>query len=411
MITQNADQAHQPARASLPRVRERNLSVVIRAIFRSEQPPSRANVAAMTGLTKATTSRLVQELLHGGLIVELEPDEGQIGRKAIPLAPAPRSVVGIGLEVNVSYLAGRAMDLQGRTITSFKVAHDTVHTPPEETLKRVGELGTDLLRSLRRRRIPVAGARLAIPGPVSGGSLLSAPNLGWGPLEPLMHLGSAWLEACPNTVPENDAKLQALTVSRPRPGLLTDPISYLYLAGDIGIGSAFVLNGRFVQGEHGWAGELGHVCVDPDGPRCTCGAQGCLESLAGQAAIRRMAGLPPETQAQDIIDRLIAGDPNTVAAVATAARALGIAISAAINLFDVSQVVLGSGLSRLTRWLEPAIRHELDTRVLRAVDRGLAVLPGPEDETPATAGGALAVLESVLDDPAAALSYLACAYT
>lgn len=400
MTTRTETAASGPPRASLPRVRERNLAVVAKAIFRSDPPPSRANVAASTGLTKATTSRLVSDLLEGQIIVELDPDEGQLGRPATPLSPAPRSMVGVGLEINVAYLAGLAMDLQGTALDSFKVPYDTVGASPEQTLGRLGELASTMVEPLIDAGMRIVGARLALPGPVSGSGLLTAPNLGWRPFEPVPHLGERWLDICPATTPENDAKLQAIPVSRPRPGLFTVPVNYLYVAGDVGIGSALILDGQLTQGEHGWAGELGHVCVDPNGPLCTCGARGCLEAIAGQAAIRRMADLPEDTDIQEVIDRLTDGDTRTLEAVTTAAHALGIAVANAVNLCDVSNVVLGSGLSRLTPWLKPAVTAELNTRVLEADQRQLAVLAGPEDEVPATTGGALSVLESVLDDPA-----------
>ncbi len=89
----------------------------------------------------------------------------------------------------------------------------------------------------------------------------------------------------------NEADLAARTVAETapgRPGALRD---FVYLSGEIGIGGAIVVDGRVMTGRHGWAGEIGHVTVDPDGPPCPCGSTGCLERYAGKHAILDAAGL------------------------------------------------------------------------------------------------------------------------
>src|SRR4051812_41687225 len=96
-----------PARqASL---REHNLGMVLDRIVNASTAPSRADVSATTGLTRATVSALADRLLEAGLIAELAPLNSQrAGRPAVPLVPAPRSLIAIGLEVNVDYLGARA---------------------------------------------------------------------------------------------------------------------------------------------------------------------------------------------------------------------------------------------------------------------------------------------------------------
>ena len=101
-----------PARqASL---REHNLGMVLDRIVNTPTAPSRADISATTGLTRATVSALADRLLEAGLIAELAPLNSQrAGRPAVPLVPARRSLMAIGLEVNVDYLGGRIIDLTG----------------------------------------------------------------------------------------------------------------------------------------------------------------------------------------------------------------------------------------------------------------------------------------------------------
>ena len=89
----------------------------------------------------------------------------------------------------------------------------------------------------------------------------------------------------------NEADLAARTVAESAPGRPGDLSDFIYLSGEIGIGGAVVVDGRGMAGRHGWAGEIGHVSVDPDGPACPCGSTGCLERYAGKDAILSAAGL------------------------------------------------------------------------------------------------------------------------
>src|SRR5207247_8370215 len=104
------------------------------------------------------------------------------------------------------------------------------------------------------------------------------------------------------------------------------------------------------RGVRGFAGEIGHVVVQPDGPRCRCGARGCLEQIAGQEAILRAAGLTGTVGTSrgrqgGSVDELLArardGEPDTLWAIESAGRALGIGLSATVNVVDPSTVVLG----------------------------------------------------------------------
>src|SRR5690606_21452371 len=154
-----------PARQAL--LRERNLATVARAIVDAHQPLSRADIAALTGMTRATVSTLVDHLLAAGIVAEL-PRATPVGRgrPAVPLVPAPRTVVGLGLEVNVDYLGGRAVDLTGSIVDEIVVRDELHGSEPARTLTRLGERATRLIGSVGQSRMRVAGARRRLPGAV-----------------------------------------------------------------------------------------------------------------------------------------------------------------------------------------------------------------------------------------------------
>jgi predicted NBD/HSP70 family sugar kinase len=380
-------------------LRERNLRLVARAVYdaaasgAATTPPSRADVAAATGLTRATVSTLVDRLVAARLVAELAPAPAQrAGRPAVPLVPAPRTVVGLGLEVNVDYLGVRVLDLAGDVVAEH-VERGAFHdADPGRTLGSLGALAAAAVARVEADGMRVAGARLALPGLVDArtGELEVAPNLGWSSLDPVPHLGLD----LPVRV-ANEAKLAALAE------LAGDvPDSFLYVSGDVGIGAAIVVDRALFLAERGWNGEVGHVVVDPAGPRCTCGAHGCLEQYAGKEAVLRAAGLASDAAVGDLVTRLQDDDDVARAAVVRAGQALGSALADFVNLTGVSTVVLGGVYTELLPWLAAEVDAGLTERVLAAPFAAPDVRAAGAGKFAALTGGAREVLRDVVADPA-----------
>lgn len=393
----------QPAAARQPSLRDHNLGAITRTLFGEGGGLSRADVATLTGLTRATVSRLAQELVDARILVEFDTQVGRPGRPATPLYPAELTMAGVGIEVNIDYVAGRVLDLAGRTLAAFKEPGNFEASDAAEVLPRLGDLAAAMVEKVSTSGARIVGAYLAIPGLVDpdAGTVLLAPNLGWERVDPIPLLGPRFAALGLSVQVSNDARLQGLAAAMRAPGRLVPDPTFLYVSGDIGIGSAIIVDGVIQGGQHGWAGELGHISVEPSGPPCRCGSLGCLERYAGKHAILDAALLPLGSTAADLQRRLEAGDERAHRAVARAGWALGIGIADALNLIDIPKVVLGTGFAPLAQWLLPAIRHEFDTRLLAARFIEVCVESAPQDPTPASTGGALLALDSVVSHPSA----------
>jgi predicted NBD/HSP70 family sugar kinase len=396
-----------PGAARQHTLRERNLELVARAVFEVSEPLSRAGVAAATGLARATVSTLVDQLVAAGLVRELPAvTGGRAGRPAVPLVPAPRSVVGLGLEVNVDYLGARVLDLTGEVVAEQVIPGALHDSDPTVVLRRLGALAREVSDGVAASGMTVAGARLALPGLVDPrtGLLEVAPNLGWSTLDPVPLLGLGDLEVRI----ANEAKLAALAELAGGSDVAA-PDSFIFVSGDVGIGAAIVVDRALFLGERGWNGEIGHVVVDPAGPRCSCGAFGCLEQYAGKEAMMRAAGLPPDSPLDALIARLTAdgaGPAASGSALATlpAGRALGSALADFVNLLDVSTIVLGGAYTELLPWLRADVEEVLADRVLAAPFVDLDVRAAQAGPQAALTGGAREVLQEVLAAPAAWVS-------
>ncbi|SQD96808.1 MULTISPECIES: ROK family protein [unclassified Parafrankia] len=386
-------------------LRESNLALVARTVAAAAPAYlSRADVAGATSMTRATASRLVDELVAGGVVDELGPDEldrpaPRRGRPGTPLAPGSR-IAALGLQIDAGFLAARVINLRGQVLAEWVASGDLVASPPEVVLRRLDAASGDVLS-----RLPagsrLVGARLALPGivAVGEGRLLRAPTLGWSDLRPVDVLGAGTLAELPLTI-GNEADLAAWAVAESAPGRAGPLPDFVYLSGGIGIGGAVVRDGAVITGRHGWAGEVGHVCVDPNGPSCPCGSTGCLERYAGRHTLLAAAGLADTVSPELLRERVAAGDQQACQAVAVAAWALGIALASVINMFDVPTVVLGGYLGQIAGLLRADLDPAMRARVLSARWAAPAIVAAEPGAAPGATGAAFAELAAVIADPA-----------
>ncbi|WP_406105546.1 ROK family protein [Micromonospora globbae] len=389
-------------------LRELNLAVVLGRIAAAERPPSRADLAAETGLTRATVSAVVEDLITGRLVTEAEPaPRAGAGRPARGLVLAGDGPAGLGLEVNVDYLAACVVDLAGR------VRHHTVHRAdlrplsPADALTRLVALAVRARADAAAQGLTLAGAALAVPGLVDdAGTVRLAPNLGWRDVPvPALLAGHAPLtervDGVPPLVVDNEANLAALGELHAGPAA---PASFLHITGEVGIGAGIVLDGALFRGTRGWSGEIGHIPVRPEGRPCRCGGRGCLERYAGQEAILAAAGLaeadlPADTAATRLAELAEAGSTAALDALREAGTALGVAVAAVVNLLDLDTVVLGGGYAPLAPWLRPPVLAEISRRVLTAAWSPVTVRPAALGADAAVVGAAGSVVRRIIAWP------------
>lgn len=393
---------------SQAQLRQHNLSRVLHSLA-DRGALSRAELAGRIGLTRAAVSTLVDELLRGGLLSERGPGRsGSVGRPGSQLLLANRGPCGFGAEIGVDHLTVCAMDLRGTVRARLERRLQPAGSDPVPVLAELATLLEALAAEADALGLWPAGLAVAVPGLVARGTatVTRAPNLGWSEVDlaPLLPSGPFPLMV------DNEANYGALAELWGDPGA-DGPGSFVHVSARIGIGAAIVVDGAVLRGAHGFAGELGHVPVRPGGPLCSCGARGCLETYAGEAALLRAAGLDlrgdPGERTGELADRCTAQDPAALRAVRQAGTALGIALSGAVNLLDPQRVVIGGSLARLTPWLLPPVRRELARRTMLTAG-------GRTTETPVTGsligpagpllGAARSAVRGALDTPARLLA-------
>jgi glucokinase len=234
----------------------------------------------------------------------------------------------------------------------------------------------------------VKGVGVAAPGPLDGrtGVIYSPPNLpGWDaiPLKERLEQRFGW----PVRV-ENDANAAAWGEYWFGAGDRADPM--LYLTVSTGIGGGWILEGKIYRGADTYAGEVGHILVDPDGPPCSCGRRGCLESLAAGWAFAREGRKASsasvisklaeekggEVTAEVVFEAFRRGDEEAGRIVRQAVRSLAVVLSNLIHLFNPRRIVIGGGISRAREALFAPLQTEMDTLLMPAFRGTCTMVPG-----------------------------------
>ncbi|GAA0561688.1 ROK family protein [Paractinoplanes ferrugineus] len=388
-----------PQPADFADVRATNLAVVLRHL-RINAPCSRANIAAATGLNKATVSSLVTDLIGRRLVREVGMSEKSIGRPAMMLVLDGSPYAAIGLEVNADYLTAVALDLAGERLLSWRRSFAGASSAPGPAIASLAALAKRAIAKMVREERRVLGLTVAVPGLVDPDGVIElAPNLGWHQVDLRKSLLSALQEPAFPLLVENDANLAVLAEQRFGG---QGSANLVYLAGGAGIGAGIIADGRLLQGNRNFAGEFGHLPIDPAGPLCGCGRHGCVESLAGLGALIRRA-LPEATVSPsefgpqvDEIHRLAkAGDARVLDALAATGRHLGHGLSMLTNLINPEFVALGGYFTVLAPWLIPDASRELVTRSVAGAGGGTRIIASALDSSAAAAGGATHVLDAI----------------
>ncbi|MBF8185415.1 ROK family transcriptional regulator [Nonomuraea sp. K274] len=383
-----------PQPADFADVRATNLAVVLRFV-REHAPCSRAGIAASTGLNKATVSSLVADLIDRRLVRETGLTENRVGRPATMLVLDGSPYAAIGVQIDADSVSAVATDLAGERLLTWRRAFsggDSVN----QGVAGIGAIVRRVVNRMAKEERQVLGLAVAVPGLVDAqGAVRHAPSLGWHDADLAGDLTKALRDPGFPIQVDNDANLAAL--AEQRFGAHAGAGDLIYLTGEPGVGAGIILDGRLRRGGLGYSGEIGHVQLDPVGPACHCGRRGCLEAMAGIGAVLGRTPEPAEVQLEieETVRLARAGDARTLARFESAGRNLGRGVAILANLLNPEVVILGDHYVPLAPWLLPAVRDELDERVIAAGAGGCQVVASTLGHDAAALGGAARVLDSV----------------
>ncbi|WKU07051.1 ROK family protein [Micromonospora sp. HUAS LYJ1] len=392
-------------------------SVVLDAI-RAAGTISRVGLIRATGFTAPTISTLVRKLINEDLVVETGHAKSTGGKRRVllQLNHAARYAVGVHLDHGVITYA---LTNLGGTVVARISRPGAGAQEPAAVVARIATEIAALIDGVGVERDRILGVGLVFPGPVNATRGMGGPpDVGLAPAMRQWNgfpLGAALEQV--TTLPvalDNDATAAALGEHWTGGFGTATSAAALYMG--TGIGAGLVINGSTYRGPSGNVGELGHVCVSADGPRCWCGARGCVEALAGPAAVvaaarsepatARAVGFTPGLRRPSVVADFAAisraarrGEPHALALLERSARHLGVAARTLANLMDLEVLVLtGPSLATAGSVYLPIVRHELRACFARGTHT-VDVRLSRSAATASAVGAAVLVLESELVPP------------
>ena len=382
-------------------VRRANLSAIVRELH-ANGPLSRSDLVARTGLTRSAIRGLIGELAAADLVTEGRPAPlGTPGRPSPLVRLNQDSAVTLALEIAVDSLAAGLVGLGGEVFDLIRIDRPRGHSSVDEIASDLAELAT-AVRARRPIADPLIGVGVSIVGVVrrSDGFVSLAPNLGWRDVP----LGEALAGALGTSVPisvANDADLGALVEHRRGAAMGYDHA--LFICGEYGVGGGVIVDGRPLTGTAGYAGEVGHIPVNPNGAACRCGSTGCWETEVGEGALLRLAGHPPgggRGELELVLQEAAAGSPAALSALDHVGRWLGLGLAGLVNVFNPQLVVLGGLFVRIHPFVRITLERELDRRTLEGPRRQVRVVPATLGVDAPLLGAAELAFEPLLADPA-----------
>ncbi|GLF97129.1 ROK family protein [Streptomyces yaizuensis] len=240
-------------------------------------------------------------------------------------------------------------------------------------------------------------AGVAIPGIVDSeeGIAIYSANLGWNDL-PLRALLGERLDGLPVALGQD---VRAGGLAEGRIGAGRDADRFLFLPLGTGIAGAIGIAGTIEAGAHGYAGEIGHVVIRPDGPLCSCGQRGCLETIASASAVSRAwaeASGDPDADAADCAKAVVSGDPRAVAVWADAVDGLAAGLVTALTLLDPRTMIIGGGLAEAGETLFTPLRAAVTERV--TFQKVPSIVPAALGDTAGCLGAGLLAWDLISTD-------------
>lgn len=340
-------------------VRRWNLSRILRQLH-TDGDLSRSDLVAKTGLNRSTVATLVAELSGSGLVEEVAGSAGVVGRPSMQVSPVRHSAFVLAFDLRVERTIGAAMGLDGQVIARIDRLHKRTRLTPAVAARELANMATELLEDLPNGSAWV-GTGIAIPAVVDthSGLVRFAPNLGWIDVDfaaLVIDEFTVRFDGSPHTIVDNDANLGALAESIRGAG--SDLRSLVYISGDIGIGGGVIVDGALLTGAGGYAGEIGHMVVNPQGRECRCGSRGCWETEIGSLALLRATGnrfsdVPAVVQAAQ------EGDEEALVALKIVTDWLAIGLGNLANAYNPDAIVLGGHLKYLGQFAEGAVQSQL----------------------------------------------------
>lgn len=358
-------------------------------LIRKHGELSRAELVSCTEYSRTKITSSTSSLLQKKFIIENQSTEYTGGRRSRTFSLNGELGCVAGVEIGATSIHLAVADFSHKILARQHEAA-LVREGPVFILGRVCALLGQMLAESGLDEGCLRGIGIGIPGPVDfcNGTVVTPPIMpGWDRYPIIQIVQQCFPSA--NVVVDNDVNVMAIGESHRGAGKGVNDLIFVKIG--TGIGAGIICNGQIYRGASGCAGDVGHISVDKNGPLCHCGNKGCLEALAGGAAIaeRSLAavqeGKSPillkyyeknrgTLSAEDVGYAAREGDPVSLAIIRESGQMVGDVLASLVNFYNPSMIVIGGGVSKLGDLLLSSIRQAVLNRSLPLATRDLRIV-------------------------------------
>ena len=343
-------------------VKQMNKSIVFRSIKKNE-PLSRSQISKITGLNKATVSTMVSEMLEESFVYEIESNQSSGGRKPVLLYFNNLAGFSVGIDLGVNYILGVLTDLNGHIVE--EVTQTLTSIEYEDVKNNLVNIIKKLIKKAPESTYGIVGIGVGVPGNVDlDENILFAPNLKWKNVDLKAEL-------------QNELHIPVKIQNEANCGVHGEHLygrgknasDLVYISIGVGIGTGIIIKNNLYTGTSGISGEMGHVTLNANGPKCRCGNHGCWEFYASeQALLEHVKKQKVLSSSNDIsLEKLVAeaktGNKEVLQILNTLGEYIGIGLTTVINTFNPEMVIIGNRISQFSRWLTNPVNHVLQDRL------------------------------------------------
>ncbi|MGD0878103.1 MAG: ROK family transcriptional regulator [Anaerolineales bacterium] len=362
--------------------------------LRLHAPISRAGLAKYTGLTRSSVSRIIDQLQAENLVREVGTKQEKVGRPGTMIELNPSGGAAVGVEIGVDFIS--------IILTNFIAQilwREHVSMPDESDvrtyLREAEKLIYAALQVAKAEGFQPLGIGVGVWGlvDIEKGEVRFAPNLKWRDI-PLKKL---WEGRFGLTVfVENDANASAM--GEYYLGAAKNVDDFIYVNTGIGLGGGIISAGILFRGWNGYAGEIGHMTIDPDGEACMCGKRGCWETQVGSrvAVQSYKTRTGREVSYEDLVALVRTDDPTSLEIFLKMGLALGIGIGSLVNIFSPRCIVVGGALIQVSDRILPIARENFAKNSLFQHQKDIKIIPSELGSNSCVLGCVALVLDEVI---------------
>ncbi|HEX3076837.1 MAG TPA: ROK family transcriptional regulator [Lachnospiraceae bacterium] len=356
-------------------IRDMNMNLVLELIVNSK-PISRAAISKILGLTKATISAIVGELINRKYIIEIGSDDTNLGRKPILLSFNRKAGYAVSVDIGEQMMSALVTDLQGEERQLKQIS-----TPIESRMipSVLIELIHSMTHSLPKSPYGIVGITLGIHGVVSDNEVLFTPYYDLRNIPLVQELENHFNT---NVTLENEANLSVI-------GEKTFEYNYPNIANisvHTGVGLGLIMNDSLYSGRKGYAGEVGHTIIEVNGRQCPCGNHGCLEQYASERALlldlaerKGLNSLDFATFSKLYSD----GDKDAIEMIDTFVLYMSVCVNNILNLYNPDLIIINSRFVVLI----PELIQRVESSLNSHMNNYVRIVPSALNESSVLLGG------------------------